>query len=114
MMASSRSQGKMSILRFCFIATVVGVLQLACWPGLAAETPTGCDGLSALPVEGFLSRPQNLSVIKQQLLAYRCAKKKLNSSDQSSGDTWNLAASTNCYGTLENATSEPKPGGSPQ
>jgi DNA invertase Pin-like site-specific DNA recombinase len=42
------------------------------------------------------------------------SKKKLNWSDQSSGDTWNLAASTNYYGTSENATSGPKPGGSPR
>src|SRR5258705_8747817 len=40
------------------------------------------------------------------------SKKKLNWSDQSSGDTWNLAASTNCYETSENATSEPKQDGS--
>jgi hypothetical protein len=42
------------------------------------------------------------------------SKKKLNWSDQSSGDTWNLAASTNCYGTSESAASEPKPGRSPR
>src|SRR5258708_283596 len=35
-------------------------------------------------------------------------------SDQSSGDTWNLAASTTCYGTSENATSGPNPGCSPR
>src|SRR6202022_863028 len=40
------------------------------------------------------------------------SKKKLNWSDQSSGDTWNLAASTNCYGTSKNATSEPEPSSS--
>jgi site-specific DNA recombinase len=42
------------------------------------------------------------------------SKKKQNWSDQSSGATWNSAASTNCYGTSENATSEPKPGCSPR
>jgi hypothetical protein len=42
------------------------------------------------------------------------SNKKLNWSDQSSGDTSNLAASTNCYGTSKSATSGPKPGCSPR
>ncbi len=42
------------------------------------------------------------------------SKKKPSWSDQSSGDTSNLAASTNCYGTSKSATSGPKPGYSPR
>ena len=41
-------------------------------------------------------------------------ERKPSWSDPSSGDTWNLAASTNCYGTSENATSGPKPGCCPR
>ena len=40
------------------------------------------------------------------------SRKKLSWSDQSSGDTSNLAASTNSFGTSENATFGPKPGSS--
>src|SRR5262249_10348192 len=63
-----------SILRRCFAIVGIGLLVLA-WPPCraAADTPAGCDGLTTLPVEGFLSRPQNLAVIKQQLLVYRRA-----------------------------------------
>src|SRR5262245_46620491 len=70
-----RNGDKLSILRRCFAIVGIGLLVLA-WPPCraAADTPAGCDGLTTLPVEGFLSRPQNLAVIKQQLLVYRRAK----------------------------------------
>jgi predicted secreted acid phosphatase len=40
----------------------------------AAETPLGCDKVSGLPVVDYLVTPQNLALLKQQLLIYRCQR----------------------------------------
>jgi acid phosphatase len=39
-----------------------------------AQAPVGCDKLSEMPVADYSTQPQNLTLLKQQLLIYRCKR----------------------------------------
>jgi len=64
----------MSMLHRCACVAILALLPGWLSARAAADTPLGCDKVSGLPVVDYLVAPQNLALLKQQLLIYRCQR----------------------------------------